>query len=174
MSLWGTKDSVYADGTIAVNFSTLKVVGTGTTFNTAGLIKAGDIITCGAGQTYGEAVITAVDSGTQLSILNTDNFAAGLTTVIAGAAYNITQKPLSTLKDSNYAESEIYGVDTTEQTVANAASGDARKYAPAHAGWVGITTYLDQHGTLRVKTETLVASSSITGDAADDTQLPDS
>ena len=138
------------------------------------MIKAGDIITCGAGQTYGEAVITAVDSGTQLSILNTDNFASGVTTVIAGAAYNITQKPLSTLKDSNYAESEIYGVDTTEQTVANAASGDARKYAPAHAGWVGITTYLDQHGTLRVKTETLVASSSITGDAADDTQLPDS
>ena len=60
MSLWGTKDSVYADGTIADNFSTLKVVGTGTTFNTAGLIKAGDIITCGAGQTYGEADITAV------------------------------------------------------------------------------------------------------------------
>ena len=100
MSLWGTKDSVYADGTIAVNFSTLKVVGTGTTFNTAGLIKAGDIITCGAGQTYGEAVITAVDSGTQLSILNTDNFASGVTTVIAGAAYNITQKPKSTLKDT--------------------------------------------------------------------------
>ena len=44
MALWGTKDSVYADGTVAVNFSTLKVVGTGTTFNTAGLIKAGDII----------------------------------------------------------------------------------------------------------------------------------
>ena len=43
MSLWGTKDSVYADGTIAVNFSTLKVVGTGTTFNTAG-ITTGNII----------------------------------------------------------------------------------------------------------------------------------
>ena len=178
MALWGTKDSVYADGTVAVNFSTLKVVGTGTTFNTAGLIQAGDIITCGAGQTQGEAIITAVDSGTVLSILNTDNFAAGLTTVIGGAAYNITQKPKSTLKDTNYEGSEIYGVDTTEQGVANAASGDARKYAPAHAGWVGITTYnqvnADGTVTLRVKTETLVAGSSITGDAADDTQLPDS
>ena len=178
MALWGTKDSVYADGTIAVNFSTLKVVGTGTTFNTAGLIQAGDIITCGAGQTQGEAIITAVDSGTVLSILNTDNFAAGLTTVIAGAAYNITEKPISTLKDTNYEGSEIYGVDTTEQGVANAASGDARKYAPAHAGWVGITTYnqvnADGTVTLRVKTETLVASSSITADADDDTQLPDS
>ena len=111
MALWGTKDSVYADGTIAVNFSTLKVVGTGTTFNTSGLIQAGDIITCGVGQTQGEAIITAVDSGTVLSILNTDNFAAGLTTVIGGATYNITQKPKSTLKDTNYEGSEIYGVD---------------------------------------------------------------
>ena len=174
MALWGTKDSVYADGTVAVNFSTLKVVGTGTTFNTAGLIKAGDIITCGAGQTQGEAIITAVDSGTVLSILNTDNFAAGLTTVIAGAAYNITEKPISTLKDTNYEGSEIFGVDTTEQSVANAASGNARKYAPAHAGWVGITSYTDQDGVLRIKTETLVASSSITADADDDVQLPDS
>tara|TARA_B100001287_G_C22298778_1_gene351782 strand:- start:33 stop:554 length:522 start_codon:yes stop_codon:yes gene_type:complete len=173
MTLWGNKDSVYADGTIKVNFSTLKVVGTGTTFNTAGLIKAGDIITCGVGQTYGEAIITAVDSATQLSIQDTSNFNSGLTTVFS-TAYNITQKPISTLKDSRFDEDEIYGVDTTEQGVANAASGDARKYAPAHAGWVGIQTYIDQHGNLRVKTETLVASSSITGDAADDTQLPDS
>ena len=174
MTLWGNKDSVYADGTIAVNFSTLKVVGTGTTFNTAGLINAGDIITCGVGQTYGEAIITAVDSATVLSIQDTSNFNSGVTTVFAGAVYNITQKPISTLKDSRFDEDEIYGVDETEQTVANAASGDARKYAAAHAGWVGIQTYVDQHGNLRVKTETLVASSSITGDAADDTQLPNS
>ena len=55
--------------------------------------------------------------------------------------------------------------DTTEQTVANAASGDARKYAPAHAGWVGISTHNDLNGNLRVKTETLVAGSTISGDA---------
>ena len=35
----------------------------------------------------------------------------------------------------------MYGVDTTEQGVANAASGTARKFAPAHAGYVGITSY---------------------------------
>ena len=61
-----------------------------------------------------------------------------------------------------------------EQGVANAASGDARKYAPPHAGWVGIQTYIDTHGTLRVKTETLVAMSSIDSDASDDTKFPDS
>tara|TARA_B100001057_G_scaffold16951_1_gene15806 strand:+ start:583 stop:876 length:294 start_codon:yes stop_codon:yes gene_type:complete len=68
----------------------------------------------------------------------------------------------------------VYGVDKTEQSVANAASGVARKFAPAHAGYVGITSYTDMHGNLRVKTEVLVATSSITGDASDDQLLPDS
>ena len=30
-----------------------------------------------------------------------------------------------------------------------------------HQGWVGVTTYLDMHGTLRVKSEVLVAMSGI-------------
>ena len=68
----------------------------------------------------------------------------------------------------------VYGVDTTEQGVASAASGDARKYAPPHSGYVGVTTYMDMHGNLRVKTETLVAGSSITGDASDDAVFADS
>ena len=42
MSLWGNKDSVYSDGTIAISGTT--VTGTATTFNTAGLINEGDII----------------------------------------------------------------------------------------------------------------------------------
>ena len=55
-----------------------------------------------------------------------------------------------------------------------AARGDTSPYRPAHAGWVGITSYTDMHGNLRVKTETLVAKSTITADASDDTILPDS
>ena len=51
----------------------------------------------------------------------------------------------------------IYGVDNTEQGVVNGKTGDARKYAAPHAGWVGINTFMDMHGNLRVKTETLVA-----------------
>ena len=68
----------------------------------------------------------------------------------------------------------IFGVDNTEMGVVNGKTGDARKYAPAHAGWVGIATHMDMHGNLRVKTEVIVASSSITGDASDDQLLPDS
>ena len=70
-------------------------------------------------------------------------------------------------------------MDTTEQGVANALAGsnNKRKYAPPHAGWVGITTYNDNAGNLRVKHEVLVAGSSVLGgsdDSGDDTLLPDS
>ena len=32
----------------------------------------------------------------------------------------------------------------------------------AHAGWVGVTTYVDTHGNLRTKSEVYVAASGIT------------
>ena len=59
MSLWGNKDSVYSTGTIAVNLETKTVVGgVGVvTFTTAG-IATGNVITVGAGATYGYAVVT--------------------------------------------------------------------------------------------------------------------
>ena len=187
MSLWGNKDSVYSTGTIAVNLGTKTVVGgVGVvTFTTAG-IATGNVITVGAGATYGYAVVTGFTS-TTVSIANTANFITGLTTVAAGTAYNISQEPLYTLGDSTYRAPEskstgysvnpvftgVFGVDPTEQDVANAGVGTARKFAAPHAGWVGVTTYIDQHGTLRVKTETLVAGSSITTDADDDAKYPD-
>ena len=187
MSLWGNKDSVYSTGTIAVNLGTKTVVGgVGVvTFTTAG-IATGNVITVGAGATYGYAVVTGFTS-TTISIANAANFITGLTTVAAGTAYNISQEPLYTLGDSTYRAPEskstgysvnpvftgVFGVDPTEQDVANAGVGTARKFAAPHAGWVGVTTYIDQHGTLRVKTETLVAGSSITTDADDDAKYPD-
>ena len=85
-------------------------------------------------------------------------------------------KVLHILNELNYSAVEIFGVDTTEQGVANALAGsnNKRKYAPPHAGWVGISSYTDMHGNFRVKTETLVASSSISADASDDEILADS
>jgi len=180
MSLWGNKDLVANTSTIAVNFNTLTVTGAATTFSTAG-VSEGDVLVVGAGATFGYAVVKSVASNTSLTIHSTDYFVSGITTVAAGASYFITQLPIYTLGDVNYdapnvksnRTSSVFGVDTTEQAVANAASGDARKYAPAHAGWVGVTTYVDAHGNLRVKTETLVAGSSISADAADDAKYPD-
>lgn len=183
MSLWGNKDLVGIAGTVWINLSTETVNGTGTTFNTAGhVVSEGDIIVVGAGATYGQAVVSSVTSNTVLSIASTQFLIPHpVTGIITGASYYITQKPISSIEGGQYGApdvksnkySTVFGVDTTEQAVANAASGNARKYAPAHAGWVGVTTYNDTHGNLRVKTETLVAGSMITGDANDDARYPD-
>jgi len=182
MSLWGNKDLVGNDGTVTINLSTEAITGSGTTFATSGFeVSEGDVIVVGAGATYGHAVIAAVTSNTAASVATTQYLIPDSDGNIAGAAYFVSQQPISSIEDQNYQApdaksnrtSSIFGVDTTEQAVANAASGDARKYAPAHAGWVGVTTYTDMHGYLRVKTETLVAGSSIQGDAADDAKYPD-
>ena len=72
--------------------------------------------------------------------------------------------------DTNYQGNEIFGVDVAEQ---QAIREDNSQYRPASSGWVGITSYTDNHGNQRVKTEVLVAKSTITADASDDTILPD-
>ena len=184
MSLWGNKDSVYSDGTIAVNLGTNTVTGTVgvVTFTTAG-IKTGDVITVGTGATYGYAVITGFTS-TTISIANTANFVSGLTTVAAGAAYNISEEPVYTLGDSIYRAPEskttgfstspvftgVFGVDQVEVGVAATTA-----FAVGHSGWVGIMTYIDNGGNLRVKHEVLVAGGILTtSDAGDDARFPDS
>jgi hypothetical protein len=184
MSLWGNKDSFSTGltGTITINLATEVVTGSGTTFVTAG-ISAGDILVVGAGATYGQAVITGVTSATQLSIGSTQ-FLIPLNGSIAGVAYTVNQKPKYTLEDGQYFApdvksgrfSAVFGVGTTEATVAagRTVGGKNAAYAVAHAGWVGVTTYVDNHGNFRVKSEVLVAGSSITGDADDDSRFPDS
>ena len=170
MSLWGNKDTVYSTGnvtTIAITNGDGVITASGSTWNEGNGVVPGLVITMGA---KGSGVIKSVDSTTQLTLVG----ATGLTAEGSlTQSYNISEQPVSLVVDSNYDGNEIYGVDTTEQSVANAASGEARQYAPAHAGWVGITTYVDNHGNLRVKTETLVAGSTISGDA-EDTKFPDS
>ena len=168
MALWGTKDKVYSTGNINVNVTTGVVTKqSGSIAWTSGNgLKVGQVLTVEGS----EGVIESIDSATQLTI-GTEYLPAAN---ISNKGYEIREKPKSTLHDSNWGAGEIYGVDTTEITVANAASGNARKYAPPHAGWVGITTYNDNAGNLRVKHEVLVAGSTISADSGDDTLLPDS
>mgnify|MGYP001180253703 CR=1 len=180
MALWGSKDIVYGDGTVAVNLDTKKIVGTATTFTTAG-ISTGNVVTVGAGATFGYAVVSAVDSNTVLSIFDTDNFASGVTTVAAGAAYFISEEPIFVLGDSKYDAPEaktsggneintaVFGIDAAEVGVARSTVREV-----AHQGWVGVTTYVDMHGTLRVKSETLCALGITNDNDDDDTQYADS
>jgi hypothetical protein len=185
MALWGKADNLFSPGTVSVNYSTETITGTGTSFRAAG-ISTGTTIVIGVGGTYGQAVISGITSETVISIATTQYLSGA---AISGVGYTLTQKPVYTLEDSNYAgiqttspklTNTVYGVDEYE-AAANAATGS--KYKVAHAGWVGIHTYIDQHGTLRVKSEVLVAMSGIssnvpatygaTGDAADDAVFPD-
>ena len=168
MSLWGNKDTVYSTGnvtTIAITNGDGVITASGSTWNESNGVVPGLVITMGA---KGSGVIKSVDSTTQLTLVG----ATGLTAEGSlTQSYNISEQPKSLVLDSNYDGNEIYGVDVAEQ---QETVDDASQYHPAHAGWVGITTYTDNHGNLRVKTEVLVAGSMITADASDDTILPDS
>jgi len=166
MALWGTKDTVYSTGNVNVNVTTGVVTKqSGSIAWTAGNgVKVGQVITIDG---TSEGVIESIDSATQLTI-GTEYLPSSN---ISNKGYEIREKPISTLFDTNYGAGEIFGVDTAEQA---AAREDNSQYRPAHAGWVGITSYTDMHGNQRVKTEVLVAGSSISGDSTDDTILPDS
>ena len=168
MALWGTKDTVYSTGNVNVNVTTGVVTeqSGGIAWTAGNGVKVGQVITVDG---TSEGVIKSIDSSTQLTI-TTEYLPASN---ISNKGYEIREKPVSTLGDTNYGAGEIFGVDVTEQQVVNAKTGDLRKYAPPHAGWVGITTYVDGNGNFRVKTEVLVAGSSISGDASDDAKLPD-
>lgn len=186
MALWGKADGVFSPGTVTVDYANKIITGAGTSFRAVG-VTTGAVITIGAGGTFGNAVISGITSETQISIATTQYLSGA---AIAGIAYSISQKPVYTLEDKNYSTitgvgnssstNRVYGVDIFEQT---AATQSGSKYAAAHAGWVGVHTYFDTHGTLRVKTEVLVAMSGIstsglatyssTGDADDDSVYAD-
>jgi len=162
MALWGNKDTVYSTGTVTSVDAAGVVTGNGTTWNTTNGVVPGLVITLGTAN--GSGVIKSVDSTTQITLVST---AGVLGTVNAGTAYNISEQPVYLPEDSNYSGNEIYGIDTTEIGVAKTTAYGG----VAHAGWVGVTTYTDTHGKLRVKSEVLVAGSSITADAADDARF---
>jgi len=163
MALWGNNDAVGAGGTVSLDYSTGVVIGSGTTFGQVGAAATGDVIRFGdrSGVYYGDAVIVGIASTTQLTIGST----AGISGVaIAGTTFTVSQLPKYTVLDSKYSEaswgtddSYVYGVAEGGMTAATGTS-----YALTHEGWVGVTTYVDASGSLRVKSETLVAMSGIT------------
>jgi hypothetical protein len=185
MALWGNKDTFSSlTGTVSVDYSTKVVTGSGTTFVTAG-ISTGDVISIGAGNTFGQAVISGVTSATQLSIASTA-FLSG--DAISGIAYTVSQEPIYTLGVGETARgtvggaSLVYGVDQTEVGVARTADvtfGVTKSggYGVAHSGWVSVaSTYIDSNNRLRVKSEVLVAMGGTMGanDALDDDIFADS
>jgi hypothetical protein len=163
MALWGNSDNVTSAGTVTLNYATGICTGSNTAFGDAGSAQEGDVIRFGdrSGTYFGDAVIVSIASTTQLTIGST----AGLSGVaIAATSFTVSQCPVSSIGDVTFSESAsgtedkvVYGV-AAEGVDATTTS----KYAVDHGGWVGVTTYVDQHGELRVKKEVLVAMSGIT------------
>ena len=160
MALWGNNDNKGAGGTVTLNYATLVVTGSGTTFGQVGAAATGDVIRFGPKGEGGNAVIVGIASTTQLSIAST----AGLSgAAIAATSFLISELPKYTVLDSRWSEANtdyephIYGVAEDGTAAAQGTS-----YALTHEGWVGVQTYLDNTGALRVKKETLVAMSGIT------------
>ena len=180
MALWGKSELVYDTGKVNVHFAEKEIRRHSGSINfvTAG-IQTGDVITVGTGvtvgasSTVGYAVVSSIVGIHTLAIFETGSLVSNGSNTILSQDYYINEKPLSTLKDETYSAPEartsgfstspftrvIVGVDPTEVGVAATTA-----YAVTHAGWVGIQTYTDMHGNLRVKSETLVAFSGITSD----------
>jgi hypothetical protein len=240
MALWGNNDNVGSNGTVSLDYSTLVVTGTGTTFGNVGAAKTGDVIRFGAAfdTNFGDAVIVSIANTQSLSIAST----AGLSgEAISGVQFQISECPKFAVLDSHLNQSgggdtetitvlvsaastnALVGVSTvfvnsltgvivgdtfvsgantrTVSTVgvtsvslsstisagiataavitfsrvtgghetsvigvedAGTEASVSTKFKLSHAGWVGVTTYKDNEGNLRVKSEVLVAMSGIT------------
>ena len=174
MSLWSNNDAVpglaTARYTVAANANadgTCTVTGTGSSFGLDGCAGIGTVIrfgadargrtiNVGAGHTYfGDAVIVAVASSESITIAST----AGLSQVGFTTSARFSGCTKSPILDTVYQEKGVTDRDSVVYGISTAISGS---YHVPHQGWVGVTTYVDMHGTLRVKSEVLVAMSGIT------------
>ena len=171
MPLWGKKDTVYSTGN--VNCTTAGVVTKQSgSIDFVSNVSVGQVLTLatdGAGP--GQGIIKSIDSATQITL---DPERLDLPGAFTNVGYEIRETPKYEVRGGSFGINGIFGVDVAE---AQAARDDNSQYKPAHSGWVGITTYNDTHGNLRVKTETLVAGGGdgfIEADSTDDTILPDS
>lgn len=165
MALWGNNDNVLTatSGIVTASGFNGAVTGAGTTFTN---FSVGQTLTVGSGQTGGFGVITEITDDLNM-VVTTSSMGEFVSTY--GANYVVGDRPISNTVDPEFAPSssnaqrdytsKVYGVNKDIQQARQASSS---KFTPAHAGWVGVSTYVDMHGTLRVKSETLVAMSGIT------------
>ena len=166
MALWGNNDNITATGIVTVNYSTRVVTGSNSGFGESGKIQEGDVIRFGSlekpGTYFGDAVVVSIANTSQLTIAST----AGLSgAAIAGTSYLASQLPKFAV-DGHYSERNT-AYSAINYGVAAAGSADAAGTVyETGVGWVGVTTYLDNAGNLRVKKEILCAMSGIsTGNA---------
>ena len=162
MALCWNKDDKSSTGTVQVHANG-DVAGTSTLFDSEAAV--GDYLVINSTVQF---VISSISSNTVCTVLPA-KLGTSVNAVAASNNYTLNEKPISVAfteapQGSHGDPSKVFGVDTTEAGVTDT----------THAGWVRRTTKTDMHGTDRVMHEVLVAKSDISGDAADDTELPDS
>ena len=176
MALWGKSELIYNSGKVTINFSDKEIKRhSGTVDFVAAGIKTGDVFTVGTAGSIGAAVVSSVVGVHTVTIASTGDFQFFGANQITNESYYVNQKPKSTLDDPKFNPPEVNttgfsvspvtitvkGIDTSEAS--EAAAAGIGSYAQ-HAGWVGVTTYVDMHGNFRRKVENLVAFSGITSD----------
>ena len=168
MPLWGTKDTVYSTGKVNCTTAGVLTKQSGSIAWTSGNgIKVGQVVTLATdGAGAGQGVILSIDSATQLTLTNLD-----LPGAFTDVDYEIRETPVAEVKGGSFAVNQVFGVSVAEQ---QETVDDNSQYHPAHSGWVGISTHMDMHGNLRVKTETLVALNITSADQSDDAVFADS
>ena len=164
MALWGDKDDKTSTGTVQVHANG-DVAGTSTLFDAEA--QVGDYLIINSTVGF---IINSITSNTVATVVAAKK-GTSVNAVAAANNYTLNEKPVFVSFTENPETSgrsgdytKVFGVDTTEQGVTDA----------GHAGWVRRVTKTDMHGTDRTQHEVLCAMSSISGDAADDTEFADS
>lgn len=170
MALWGDRDNFQsvAVGVATVNLSNNTIEIKPGPF-TAGIGTISPIIKLGLGATCGYAQIVGITSAALVTIASTDALIPNAAGAIAGVAYSLTtmpryldEDPLGTKQTrTGISTVRYFGVGSTAMTIGYNGLSTSAGYRPAHSGWVGVQTYTDNHGNLRVKTEVFVAMSGI-------------
>ena len=160
MALWGNNDNVTSAGTVSLNYGTGVVTGNASCkFGDAGSAQEGDVIRfTKSGVYFGDAVIKSIASNTSLTIGSTNGLSGA---AISASGFTITQLPKYTIGDPSFREANPDGTDEYVFAVGDATIDTGTAYETG-AGWVGVQTYMDTNGSLRVKKEILVAMSGIT------------
>jgi hypothetical protein len=97
-----------------------------------------------------------VNGGNDISIT-----VLGTSTISLGSTIGTGISTGATLTFKRYVDGydrQVYGISTT---TAISYGTTSTSYRTSGVGWVGVTTYVDMHGNLRVKSEVLVAGSGI-------------
>lgn len=147
MSSWGNLDNVAAQGTVTSYAANSRVVGTSTSFLSN--INAGDYVTI----TGAKFQVANVASNTLLFLTDNGIAASGVTAWIQQGPKFIGNVITPVGHENVYTIRRVFGADRIELGVANAAAN------ASHTGWIHFFSYVDGQGSLRRKSEVLVAMS---------------